>query len=64
MLVIFGLKGGLKLPRDETKNLKPVTERSKDEIRAISPKGGKESGIARRKEADLTKHLKLSYLWM
>ena len=50
MLVIFCLKGGLKLPRDGTKNLKPVTERSKDEIRAISSKGGKVSGIARRKK--------------
>ena len=64
MLVIFCLKGGLKLPRDGTKNLKPVTERSKDEIRAISSKGGKASGIARRKETDLKKHLKPSYLWM
>lgn len=64
MLVIFCLKGGLKLPRDGTKNLKPVTERSKDEIRAIRSKGGKASGIARRKEADLKKHLKPSYLWM
>jgi hypothetical protein len=43
------------LPRDGTKNLKPVTERTKDEARAISSKGGKASGIARRKKADLKK---------
>jgi len=49
------LKGGWKLPRDGTKNLKPVTERTKDEARAISSKGGKASGIARRKKADLKK---------
>ena len=55
MLVIFCLKGGLKLPRDGTKNLKPVTERTKEEARAISSKGGKASGIARRKKADLKK---------
>lgn len=55
MLVIFCLKGGWKLPRDGTKNLKPVTERTKDEARAISSKGGKASGIARRKKADLKK---------
>lgn len=41
--------------RDGTKNLKPVTERTKDEARAISSKGGKASGIARRKKADLKK---------
>ncbi|WP_061750944.1 KGG domain-containing protein, partial [Streptococcus pneumoniae] len=40
---------------DGTKNLKPVTERTKDEARAISSKGGKASGIARRKKADLKK---------
>jgi len=55
MLVIFCLKGGLKLPRDGTKKLKPVTERTKEEARAISSKGGKASGIARRRKADLKK---------
>ena len=29
------------MPRDGTKNLKPVTERTKEEARAISSKGGK-----------------------
>ncbi|VQH37834.1 phage protein [Streptococcus pneumoniae] len=43
------------MSRDGTKNLKPVTERTKDEARAISSKGGKASGIARRKKADLKK---------
>lgn len=43
------------MPRDGTKNLKPVTERTKDEARAISSKGGKASGIARRKKANLKK---------
>ena len=43
------------MPRDGTKNLKPVTERTKEEARAISSKGGKASGIARRKKADLKK---------
>lgn len=43
------------MPRDGTKNLKPVTERTKDEARAISSKGGKASGVARRKKADLKK---------
>ncbi|VOU40334.1 phage protein [Streptococcus pneumoniae] len=43
------------MPRDGTKNLKPVTERTKDEARAISSKGSKASGIARRKKADLKK---------
>ena len=32
-----------------------MTERTKDEARAISSKGGKASGIARRKKADLKK---------
>ena len=43
------------MPRDGTKNLKPVTERTKEEARVISSKGGKASGIARRKKADLKK---------
>ena len=64
MLVIFCLKGGLKLPRDGTKKLKPVTERTKEEARAISSKGGKASSVARREKADLKKHLKPSYLRM
>ena len=43
------------MPRDGTKNLKQVTERSKEEARAISSKGGKASGIARKRKADLKK---------
>ena len=59
MLVIFCLKGGLKLPRDGTENLIPVTERTKKEAREISRKGGIASGKARRGKADLKKFLKL-----
>ena len=32
-----------------------MTERTKDEARAISSKGGKASGVARRKKADIKK---------
>ena len=64
MLVIFCLKGGLKLPRDGTKNLTPMNKRSLEEQKELQRKGGKASGIARRKKADLKKHLKPSYLWM
>lgn len=55
--MIFCLKGGQKLPRDGTKNLKPMNQRSKDEARILGSKGGKASGIARRKKADLKKAL-------
>lgn len=41
------------------KNLIPVTERSKEEARQLSIKGGKASGIARRKKADLKKAMEL-----
>ena len=64
MLVIFCLKGGLKLPRDGIKNLTPMNKRSLEEQKELQRKGGKASGIARRKKADLKKHLKPSYLWM
>lgn len=43
------------MPRDGTKNLKPMSERSKDEVKKISSKGGINSGKARRKKADLKK---------
>jgi hypothetical protein len=49
------LKGGQVLPRDGTKNLKPMSERSKDEVREIARKGGINSGKTRRKKADLKK---------
>ena len=55
MLVIFCLKGGLKLPRDGTKNLTPMNKRSLEEQKELQRKGGKASGIARRKKADLKK---------
>ena len=55
MLVIFCLKGGLKLPRDGTKNLTPMNKRSLEEQKELQRKGGKASGIARRRKADLKK---------
>ena len=55
MLVIFCLKGGLKLPRDGTKNLTPMNKRTLEEQKELQRKGGKASGIARRKKADLKK---------
>lgn len=55
MLVIFCLKGGRKLPRDGTKNLTPMNKRSLEEQKELQRKGGKASGIARRKKADLKK---------
>lgn len=45
------------MPRDGTKNLKPMNQRSKDEARILGSKGGKASGIARRKKAELKKAL-------
>jgi hypothetical protein len=53
--VIFCLKGGQNLPRDGTKNLKPMSQRSKDEVKKIARKGGINSGKTRRKKADLKK---------
>lgn len=38
------------MPRDGTKNLIPVTKRSKEEAKKISSKGGINSGIARRQK--------------
>lgn len=45
------------MPRDGTKNLKPMNQRSKEEVRKIAQKGGRNSGIARRKKANLKKAL-------
>ncbi|HEN6625260.1 TPA: stress-induced protein [Streptococcus agalactiae] len=47
------------MPRDGTKNLKPMNQRTKDEQREIAVKGGKASGVARRKKADLKKAMEL-----
>ena len=41
--------------RDGTKNLTPMNKRTKDEQKKIASKGGKASGKARRKKADLKK---------
>jgi hypothetical protein len=43
------------LPRDGTKNLTPMNKRSLEEQKELQRKGGKASGIARRKKADLKK---------
>jgi hypothetical protein len=53
--VIFLFERRSELPRDGTKNLKPMSERSKDEVKKIASKGGINSGKARRKKADLKK---------
>lgn len=47
------------MPRDGTKNLKPMSQRSKDEVKKIASKGGVNSGKARRKKADLKKAMEL-----
>ncbi len=51
----FCWKGGQKLPRDGTKNLTPMNKRTKEEQKKIASKGGKASGVARRRKADLKK---------
>ena len=43
------------MPRDGTKNLTPMNKRSLDEQKELQRKGGKASGIVRRKKADLKK---------
>jgi len=43
------------LPRDGTKNLTPMNKRSLEEQKELQRKGGKASGIARRRKADLKK---------
>ncbi|WP_283572528.1 stress-induced protein [Streptococcus agalactiae] len=47
------------MPRDGTKNLKPMNQRTKEEQKKIATKAGKASGIARRKKADLKKAMEL-----
>lgn len=53
--MIFLFERRSELPRDGTRNLKPMSERSKDEVKKIASKGGINSGKARRKKADLKK---------
>ena len=43
------------MPRDGTKNLTPMNKRSLEEQKELQRKGGKASGIARRRKADLKK---------
>lgn len=47
------------MPRDGTKNLKPMNQRTEDEVKKIASKGGVNSGKARRKKADLKKAMEL-----
>ncbi|HEN7824066.1 TPA: stress-induced protein [Streptococcus agalactiae] len=47
------------MPRDGTKNLKPMNQRTKEEQKKIATKAGKASGVARRKKADLKKAMEL-----
>lgn len=53
--MIFLFERRSELPRDGTNNLKPMSERSKDEVKKIASKGGINSGKPRRKKADLKK---------
>lgn len=58
-MVFLCSKGGQNLPRDGTKNLKPMNQRTKEEQKKIATKAGKASGVARRKKADLKKAMEL-----
>ena len=53
--MIFLFERRSELPRDGTNNLKPMSERSKDEVKKIASKGAINSGKDRRKKADLKK---------
>ena len=45
------------MPRDGTKNLKPLNTRSKEEVKRIASKGGKNSGKSRRLRKTLREEL-------
>jgi hypothetical protein len=45
------------MPRNGTKNLKPMSQRSKEEVKKISSKGGKRSGEVRRARKTLREEL-------
>ena len=45
------------MPRNGTKNLKPMNKRTKEEVKKIASKGGKASGEARRKRKTLREEL-------
>lgn len=45
--------------RKGQKNLIPVTQRSKEEAREISRRGGKASGVARRRKRDMRELMKM-----
>lgn len=46
--------------QDGTVNLKPLNQRSEEEVKAITSKGGKASGKARRKKKELKQLLELA----
>lgn len=46
--------------QDGTVNLKPLNQRSEEEVKAITSKGGKASGKARRKKRELKQLLELA----
>lgn len=47
------------MPRDGTKNLKPMNKRTKEEQKKIASAGGKASGAARRKRKSMKEALEL-----
>lgn len=47
------------MPRDGTKNLKPMPARTKEEQKKIASMGGKASGVARRKRKSMKEALEL-----
>ena len=53
------ITNGVKIMANNEGNLIPVTERSKEEARELSKKGGIASGKARREKADLRKQAQL-----
>ncbi len=61
MLVIFLFERRGILPRDGTKNLKPINTRTKEEQTAIQIKGGKASGKQEEKKRILKRLWKHSY---
>lgn len=47
------------MPRDGTKNLKPMNKRTKEEQKKVASMGGKASGVARRKRKSMKEALEL-----
>lgn len=47
------------MPRDGTKNLKPMNKRTKEEQRKVASMGGKASGAARRRKKSMKEAIEL-----